>query len=180
MLESRTMRILALLLCLLAAPLLSGCGFTPVYATGDNGDGPPLKGVKLAGVEASETAAPILTRAFLRRTALASDAVEYDLIVSVKESAQPLAVQIDDSVTRYNYRLEATYTLTQRSDGKEFKGQADAVASFNVVSSQYSTLFAEQAAREKAARVLADEVERDILLKFAAARQADAGAAPVR
>lgn len=167
-------------LFLLFAPLLSGCGFTPVYATNGGGDGPPLKGVKLAGVEASETAAPILTRAFLRRTALAGDAVEYDLVVTVKESAQPLAVQIDDSVTRYNYRLEANYTLTKRADGKEIKGKADSVASFNVVSSQYSTLFAEQDAREKAARVLADEVERDILLKFAAARQADAGPAPMR
>ena len=174
------MRVLVLVFLLLAAPLLAGCGFTPVYSSNGTGDGPPLKGVKLAGVEASETAAPTLTRAFQRRTALAGDAVDYDLIVSVKESAQPLAVQIDDSVTRYNYRLDASYTLTNRADGKQIKGKANSVASFNVVSSQYSTLFAEQAAREKAARVLADEVERDILLKFAAARQADAGAAPVR
>lgn len=167
------MRLLALLLGLIAAPLLTGCGFTPVYATADNGGAPGLRGVRLANVSTSETALPIITRAFERRTARGGDA-EYDLDLVVREGATSLAVQIDDSVTRYNYRVAANYTLRKRADGSVIKGRASAVASFNVVSSQYSTLYAEEAAREKAARVLAEEVERDILIKLASARQAAA------
>jgi LPS-assembly lipoprotein len=157
-----------------SALLLSGCGFTPLYATDEEGRAPGLRQVNLAALETSDSAKPTLTRAFERRMATSAEA-EYDLVVTVREQAQPLAVQIDDSVTRYNYRLQADYTLTSRADGKQIKGMAQSVASFNVVSSQYSTLYAEQSAREKAARVLAEEVERDILIKLSAARQAAAG-----
>ncbi|MGE0409779.1 MAG: hypothetical protein AB7P23_11040 [Amphiplicatus sp.] len=160
----RSLLIIAVLFC---APLLSGCGFTPVYATGGAGGEATLRDVRLAGVTASETATPILTRAIERRTALDSESVRYDLFVTVSEAAVPLAVQIDDSVTRYNYSLGAQYVLRERSTGAETKGSAGALASFNVVSTQYSTLYAERAAREKAARALVEEIERDILLKFA-------------
>lgn len=169
------MRLLALFFALLASSLLSACGFTPVYATGEAGGEPGLKGIHLAEIKTSETARPTLTRAFQRRTALGENA-DYDLALTVRETAQPLAVQIDDSVTRYNYRLEADYSLTKRADGSVMKGRAQAVASFNVVSSQYSTLYAEEAAREKAARVLAEEVERDIMIKLATAKQAASAA----
>ena len=46
------------------------------------------------------------------------------------------------------------------------QGSAEAVASFNVVDSQYATLFAEEAAREKAARTLIERIERNILLRL--------------
>lgn len=154
-----------------AALLLSACGFEPLYATNEAASKPALQSVRLAGVKASDIATPIVTRALARRTApdaIAGEA-EYELEVTVREVAQPLAVQIDDSVTRYNYRLLADYVLTPTDGGKPIKGKAEAVASFNVVASQYSTLYAEESAREKAARNLAEKIERDILLEFAGA-----------
>lgn len=159
---------------LAAALLLQGCGFTPLYATDTAGGEPALRSVNFAGVEASEVARPFVTRAFERRFGGDDDAAAaYDLFLTVREQAQALAVQLDDSVTRYNYRLEGSYTLTDRSSGKSLAGRATSIASFNVVDSQYSTLYAEEAAREKAARVLAEEIERDILLKLAAARESE-------
>ena len=159
--------------CLLpvALCLLSACGFEPLYATSEAASKPALQSVRLIEVKASDIATPIVTRALERRTAggAGESEAEYDLVVTVRELAQPLAVQIDDSVTRYNYRLLADYTLTRRKDGEAFSGKAEAVASFNVVASQYSTLYAEDAAREKAARNLAERIERDILLEIAGA-----------
>jgi LPS-assembly lipoprotein len=164
------------LLALAAAALaLQGCGFTPLYATDTAGGGPALRSVNFAGLEASETSRPFIERALGRRFGGDDDlGAAYDLFLSVREQAQPLAVQLDDSVTRYNYRLDGTYTLTDRTSGKSLTGRASSVASFNVVNSQYSTLYAEEAAREKAARVLTEEVERDILLKLAGARETEA------
>ncbi len=161
------------------ALLLSACGFEPLYATNESATRPALQSVRLAGVKASDIARPAVTRALARRTAPAAleSEAEYELEVTVRELAQALAVQIDDSVTRYNYRLLADYVLTPRNGGKEIKGKAEAVASFNVVASQYSTLYAEESAREKAARALAEKIERDILLEFAGADDPDSEAA---
>ncbi len=148
-----------------AALLLQSCGFTPVYATKEGANAAALKNINLAGVLAAPSIEPLVTRAYTSRQALAGDATpEYDLLLEAEEFAQRLAVQIDASVTRFNYLLRADYTLIRRSDGKRFRGSAEAIAAFNVVTSQYSTLFAEEAAKEKAAKTLIEEIERDILL----------------
>ena len=80
-------------------------------------------------------------------------------------------MQIDASVTRYNYRLVGRYTLVERATGARYSGRVTSIASFNVVNSQYSTLFAEDAAREKAATQLVEDIERDILLKLSDANE---------
>lgn len=156
-----------------ATALLSGCGFQPLYATPEGESlSPLLARVEIAEVSGPEIVAPSVRRA-LDTQLLAINVVQhdYDLSVHVDERAERLAVQIDATVTRYNYRLNAKYTLLDRAGGKEFKGAAEAVASFNIVSSQYSTLFAERAAREKAATSLAEAIERDILLQLASAEE---------
>lgn len=166
------LRLLSLLALL---PLLTACGFTPLYATNEASGASPLREVRLASVSASDQLAPAVERAFERRLAApGSTGAEYDLVLNVTDRSQRLAVQIDSSVTRYNYRVLATYTLSHRTSGKTLRGRAESVTSFNIVSSQYSTLYAENAAREKAARSLAEEVERDILLKLAAEREKEA------
>ena len=164
--EKAFMRILAFLLP--AALLLQSCGFTPLYATPEGSKAAGLKNINLISVTARDTIQPLVTRAFRDRQGFGGEATtaDYDLAVDAEEFAQRLAVQIDASVTRYNYLLRADYVLTRRSDGKRYSGSSEAVASFNVVNSQYSTLFAEEAAREKAARTLVEKIERDILLRL--------------
>lgn len=173
------MRLLASIILAAAAVSLPGCGFTPVYKTVEDNDGAgPLSTVRLGTITSSDTATPILTRAFERRTARPAETnVKYELYVAVTESAQPLAIQIDDSVTRYNYRMRGAYTLVELATGARSKGNADATVSFNIVSSQYSTLFAENDAREKAARVLVEDIERDIVEAILAPAEAAARAA---
>ena len=160
------MRILALLIP--AALLLQSCGFTPLYATPEGSKAAGLKNINLTAVTARDTIEPLVSRAIRDRQGFDASATtaEYDLAVEAEEFAQRLAVQIDASVTRYNYLLRADYVLIRRADGRRYSGSAEAVASFNVVNSQYSTLFAEEAAREKAARSLVENIERDILLRL--------------
>lgn len=171
------MKRLALMIAF-AAPLLSSCGFTPLYATADTGGKSALASVHVADIQSSDFAARSLRQEFKWRAAAESAGARYDLYLKVKEQAQQLAVQIDDSVTRYNYRMTGSYRLVERASGAATTGRADAVVSFNVVNSQYSTLFAEKAAREKAARTLVDGLERDILANRAAEREPEAAAAP--
>lgn len=160
------------------APALAGCGFTPLYATAETGGKSALARVHVADItSSSDEAARSLLAEFKWRAATESEDAHYDLYLNVKEQAQQLAVQIDNSVTRYNYRMNASYRLVDRKTGAASTGAAKAVVSFNVVNSQYSTLFAEKSAREKAARNLVEQLERDILVNLTAEKETEAKAA---
>jgi len=148
--------------------MLGACGFRPIYATTQATGAALSQRIAIRQVTGPEAVAPLLTKALEDRMAPdAGKAAKYDLYVSATETAQRLAVQIDASVTRYNYRLNGRYTLLDLDTGERINGRARAVTSFNIVSSQYSTLYAERAAQEKAARLLAEEIERDLLIRFA-------------
>lgn len=149
-----------------AALVLSACGFRPLYATAEGG-GAGLTQMALVNLDAPEAIAPVVGRAFERRIRGEPGAARYDLSVKASEQAERLAVQIDASVTRYNYRLVGDYTLVERGSGKKYTGNVVSIASFNVVNSQYSTLYAEEQAKEKAAAQLVEDIERDALLKIA-------------
>ena len=148
---------------------LAGCGFKPIYATPENGGAVALnQAIAVRQISAPESVAPYINDALKRRLVLAEGrAAEYDLYIQARETAERLAVQLDATVTRFNYRLRARYILVNLESGERVTGNANAVASYNIVTSQYSTLFAEKAAQEKAARLLAEEIERDLFIQFA-------------
>lgn len=155
-------------ICALAS-LGAACGFQPIYATPE-GTTPVIRQVEIVSIAAPEALAPVLTEALNARMKPADNAEQrYALYVVARERAERLAVQIDATVTRYNYRLTGRYTVVDRETGDRFRGVARAVTSYNIVSSQYSTLFAERTAVEKASRQLAEEIERDLLIRFAEA-----------
>ena len=147
--------------------IVAGCGFRPIYATGADGSPPLNQLVAIRHVAAPETVRSLIGNALSERILLKEGQnPKYDLYVKAKESAERLAVQIDATVTRYNYRLRAEYTLVNLEDGTRKNGTATAVTSYNIVSSQYSTLYAERTAQKKASRLLAEEIERDLLIQF--------------
>jgi len=150
-----------------AAFALSGCGFQPIYATADNAAAPATRQVEVEKIAAPENLEPYIAEALGARLGPEpGQSARYAMFLEAQESAERLAVQIDATVTRYNYRLSAKYRVVDRQTGESFRGVARAVTSYNIVTSQYSTLFAERAAVQKAARQLAEEIERDLLIRF--------------
>lgn len=161
--------IIPAILLFVIATGLPACGFRPLYATTQGANGASgLQNVAIETITTTEEIRPFVEQAFSRRSSLTPSQAEYELLVTITEQAQRLAVQIDASVSRYNYSLIGNYVLTNRKTGEQIRGRSVTFASFNVVDSQYSTLFAEKAAREKAANSLVDEIERDFLLQIAA------------
>lgn len=149
---------------------LAGCGFKPIYATPDNGGAAAAfnQAIAVRQISAPQSVAPYINDALSKRLVLREgNSPKYDLYVRATERAEQLAVQIDATVTRFNYRLIGNYTLVNLETGDRLTGNANAVASYNIVTSQYSTLFAEKAAQEKAAQLLAEEIERDLLVRLA-------------
>jgi len=167
-------------LLLAVALAAGGCGFRPVYATDADGAPPLFQRIAIRQVAAPEAVQPFLVSALNDQIAPQEGApAQYDLVVNASESAERLAVQIDATVTRYNYRLNARYALIDRETGARERGAASAVVSYNIVSSQYSTLFAERKAYEKAASLLAREIERDLAIRFSEGLEEDIETAPV-
>ena len=164
-------------ICLAGFILLAGCGFRPLYATANQAGFE--HGVRLGQISSPEIVGEYLGEALRTRLRIRDGQTpKYELSLTAKERAQRLAVQIDATVTRYNYRLSARYTLTDLETGNIIKGAANSVTSYNIVSSQYSTLFAERTAQEKAAGLLVQEIERDILFRLSEISQGREPAAP--
>jgi LPS-assembly lipoprotein len=156
-------------LCFAAVTSLSACGFQPLYetATVDGTGGKSTVGprLELGGIAGPDRLAQVIENAFAESTA-AGTGGRYRVDLSARETAQPLAVQIDATVTRFTYQILGQYRVADKVTGEVVQGSARSQASFNVVRSAYSTLAAEQTARSKAARQLIAQIERDALIKL--------------
>ena len=109
----------ALLALMLATPLVSACGFTPIYAD-------PAVGSSLRRIAVSTQDDRLGYR--LREQledALAwdrSSAPLYRLTTQVEQNRRSLGRRIDDTATRYELTVKAAWTLTPTSGGTPLTG----------------------------------------------------------
>lgn len=151
-------------LILAVALLLPGCGLRPLYAGG--GSGPVAQA--LGSVEV----APIDGRAgWLVRTALEdrlpkrSGTAEYRLDITLDDAITGFGVRGDNAVTRERRTLRARYQLVRASEGLVvLDATAGSDAGIDVVSSEYATIAAEEAALERLSQDLADQIVSRVAL----------------
>jgi len=147
-----------------ACLLLSACGFRPMYGR-----------ASLAPEMATIFVEPIAERDGyeLRNTlidALQSDGdaggKAYRLKITLNESGQGIALQNDATITRYNNRLEAHYTLSDTRGNVLTSGTQTEVSAYNVVQSPYATLTAQQDSSKRAAQEVAQRIQLDLGVWF--------------
>ena len=153
-------------LALLAA---TACSFRPIY----QGKEARVVVPDLAAIEVG----PLYGRqgSFLRNYLLdefnpksMQVAAAYRLNVTVREETNTLAIQLDNSPTRANLTLGATFVLTRISDGQVLYDSATRrVVSYNVRSDPFATLAAEQDAERRASREVARQIRTILSLYFA-------------
>lgn len=137
---------------------LAGCGLTPMYGGGASGS--------VARSLASIQVAPIPERAgWLVRNALVDR-----LGGEVTDGAYRLDVELDDDLTSFGIRGDATVTRERRTLRARYRlvdlrtgevvldATAGSDAGIDVVSSEYATVAAEQTAQERLAAVVADQM----------------------
>ena len=159
--------------------LLAGCGFQPLHGVGNvaaNG----TAGVSVASDMAYVQVQPIADRVgqSVRNQLLdllhprgMSDRPVFRLVVTLKESRDGLAIQQDDSTTRYNLRLAARFRLTDTRNGAELlEGTTRAIAAYNVVRSDYANLISERDARKRAAHSVAERIQSRVAVYFSRRR----------
>ncbi|MBL8659905.1 MAG: hypothetical protein JNM75_09140 [Rhodospirillales bacterium] len=162
---------------------LLGCGFHPLYMSGGSEPDEPGISTELASV----SVAPIPDRVgqllrndllFLLAPTVDERTATYRLDVQLIERISELAVERSGFATRANLRLNATFALVDLNKGKAvMNSRARAVSSYNIVNASFSTLTAQNAARERAARSIAEDI-RSRVSAYLAGRDAGAPSAP--
>lgn len=162
------MRRRALLAALASLPGLAGCGLRPLY--GPARDGATVAG-ELAAVRIETPKTPLgwtLADRLARELGVAgAAAARYRLVVELERRRNVLAVQLDDSVTRYELTLIARFRLVELESGHELLRSEDRrVAGYGVLRQPYATLAAERDAERRAAAALARAIRNRLALFF--------------
>ncbi|PZU60829.1 MAG: hypothetical protein DI552_03980 [Brevundimonas sp.] len=154
----------ALLALLLAAPLASACGFTPLYA--DPGVGSSLRRIAVATQD---------DRLGYRLREQLEDALAWDrasaplyrLDIRVEQSRRSLGRRIDDTATRYELTVKATWTLTPASGGTPMTGTETVTTTYAAADQPYAAIAAQQDGEERAASELARLIRLDLMQALA-------------
>jgi LPS-assembly lipoprotein len=162
----------------LCALLLAGCGFTPLYQDPEPAAGEVSVGNELAAVQIApipDRVGQLVRNDLLYRTRGREDGggADYRLDVRLTESISELAVESTGFATRSNLRLSAVYTLVDLGTGRRLvNGRSRAISSYNIVDASFSTLTAQNAARERAAARVAEDIRARLAAYFAGVEEA--------
>ena len=142
---------------------LSGCGFHPMY-------GPSLS-PQLSSIYVE----PIAERdGYELRNSLIDllgsngemRGKRYRLTITLRESNQGVALRNDAAITRYNDTLAASFVLTDSNGAKVTEGTQTGLTAYNVTSSPYATLTAQQDADRRVAQDIAERIRLDLAAFF--------------
>jgi LPS-assembly lipoprotein len=166
------------------ALLLAGCGFRPLYQGPEPAAGAVSVGTELAAVEIApipDRVGQLVRNDLLYHTRGREDggAADYRLDVRLIESISELAVESTGFATRSNLRLSAVYTLIDLGTGRRLvNGRSRAISSYNIVDASFSTLTAQNAARERAAARVAEDIRARLAAYFAGVEEAGSADPP--
>ena len=146
----------------------SACGFQPLHAPGGGVVPSVLAKIDVAPIP-NRLGKVVRNHLVERLTPRGSPiAAEYRVVVSLRLAKEALAIARDDSATRFNVSLEATFDLLLVSTGDTvLRGTVRSVSAYNVVSSDYANVVAERDAELRAAREVSDELKIRIAVYLA-------------
>ena len=148
--------------------MLAACGLRPMYAGG--GSGGVARGLADIQVAAIEGRAGWLVRNALvdqLGSGQAGAAPRYRLDVRLDDRLEGFALLSDDTVGRERRTLRARYQLVDLSSGDVvLDASAGSDAGIDVVSSDYATIAAEQAALENLAKDVAGRIVTNVALRL--------------
>jgi LPS-assembly lipoprotein len=148
---------------------LAACSLRPLlHATGDESVRGELEAVSITGLDGR--LGQLVRIALLDELNPTGAAVpsRYILHVDLERSAQELAIQTNDVITRFNLTLTARFELLDsRSGDLLYQSRVQRVASYNVSPQPFATLSAEIDAERRIAREVGDNIGTLLAVHFA-------------
>ena len=162
----RIRRGLAVLIAVL--PLVAGCGFQPLYATGGLSD----VSEELSQVEVGiipDRSGQILRNYLIQGLNTEGRPADptYRLNVSLTETREELGIDKADNAQRANLIVTARFTLRTAADDQEvLNRRVGIITSYNILVDEFATLSAQKAARDRALRRLGFDIRTQLSLYF--------------
>lgn len=160
-----------ILLTCLILPLLSACGFSPVYGT--DGQSAIRTEANLQNTEIGNI--PNYEGQYLRNALIdrfyrntTPQNTRYRLTVApIKETKRDMDVTVDSDTTRAQLRLSTSIKLQNKATGQTILERSlRSTASYNVLGSEYTNQVSEDATRRNVLDDLARQIERELTLYF--------------
>ncbi len=139
---------------------VAACGFTPIYA--EPAVGSSLRRIAVStqddrlGYRLREQLEDVL--AWDR-----SEAPLYRLTTQVEQSRRSLGRRIDDTATRYELTVKATWILTPAAGGAPITGAETVTTTYAAADQPYAAIAAQQDGEERAASELARLIRLDLM-----------------
>ena len=140
---------------------LTACGFRPLYGPQGGYDASLAELASVRVLPIPDRIGQVLHNSLLDRLTPGGAPLNprYRLGVSMVKQKEGLAFEKDESVTRINLTLSATYQLTKIATGNIVTaGSARSVAAFSVVRSEFANISAEADAERRAARAVGEDI----------------------
>ncbi|MEM6465919.1 MAG: LPS assembly lipoprotein LptE [Pseudomonadota bacterium] len=139
---------------LLSTVSLAACGFEPVY-------GPANQTTRVPGridlqVPASDEG--FAFRESFERRGIPGSGPIYRLTVSLSSRRRARVIQRDNSITRFNLEVTASYVLTQPDGRTLTQGEVVGTTEYSATANSFATEVAERDARDRLARNLAERL----------------------
>ena len=146
---------------LLLVPLaLAACGLAPVYGPGGSAEG--LQNSIRVADPTDKLGFDLVER--LEEQLGRPTAARFELTYTIETEPVGVGVTSDGAITRYNLVGSITYTLTNRVTGASLtEGRVDSFTSYSATGSTVAGLEAEDDARTRLMRLLADQIVARLL-----------------
>lgn len=153
----RSLRLLVLALTLAVA----ACGFRPLYAPLKLADGSSL--LDQVWIDTISGSSGIILRNYLLDSFYRNgypERARYMLHIDLSETIRDVDVQKNDTTTRAQYVIIASYTIKDRAANTVIdSGQFRSVSGYNILLSQYTTLVSQSDAKDRALKDLAEKIQ---------------------
>lgn len=143
--------------------MMSGCGFQPMYGPSLS---PQLASIYVEPVSERDGYELRNTLIDLLGSNGEMRGKRYRLTITLTESNQGVALRNDAAITRYNDTVAASFVLTDMSGKTVTEGSQTSLTAYNVTSSPYATLVAQQDADKRAAQDIAQRIRLDLAAFF--------------
>ncbi len=163
-------------LAFLALLALAGCGWQPLYGQVHDSNGAAVGG-NAAPRLATVHVLPIADRTGQNLYNELRDRInpqgapanpQYDLVIRLAEHSTQLLILQDQTASRTNLTLNATFTLYQRgADKPVLQGNSRVTTSYDLLNDEYATIQAMNDARRRGAQSLADDIATQLAVYLA-------------
>ena len=156
-----------IILSLLALPLLTACGFTPMHGTSLGANAAKFEDISIQINDGDDTGDKEVGFLVLQRLRdrIGENTGKHILDLTPQLSRQGFGLSADDVASRYDSVLRVSYTLIEADSGKILvKGNVKGTTTFGAPIDPYGIVAADNNAKQQIAKEIADR----LLVKLAA------------